>query len=232
MIVDLIVRYQPEDDTMNRKVVVQTEKKIVLKKPPSREGSSRIAKPAMAPKSTIKSAMKPATTPATPTQDAGSSRPTKTLTTSKNIARPPHGKGKTIDEIDQQPSQLLQSQMVHRAKAHLQATQPREPPPVASESIELPDINSEYSDSEDEDRVRTYDPPQWAQSPELRQQLQQQSTLNPDHVFGPIVPLQIEDMFKTKTSRLKARSSSANWNNGDAVTAEEVRRYNEQMGFK
>ena len=33
---------------------------------------------------------------------------------------------------------------------------------VPSEDIELPEINSEYSDSEDEGRVRTFNPPEWA----------------------------------------------------------------------
>ena len=122
--------------------------------------------------------------------------------------------------------------MAERAKAQVQAAQtPRQPPPVASESIELPDINSEYSDSEDEDRPRTFDPPEWAQSPELRQQLLQQSRLDPDEIFGPIGPLRMEEIFRTRQSRFRARTSSANWSGVDQLTEQEEREYARRMGF-
>ena len=51
--------------------------------------------------------------------------------------------------------------------------------------------NCEYSDSEDEDRVRTLNPPEWAQSPELRQTFEMQSTMNPDDIFGAVRPLKL-----------------------------------------
>ena len=127
-----------------------------------------------------------------------------------------------------QPSQMVQSQMAARAKAQIAAFQPI----VPSESIELPDINSEYSDSEDEDRPRTYDPPDWAQSPELRQALEQQSTINPDDIFGAVRPLKMEEIFKTKTSRFRARTSSANWTGSDRLTVQEELEYAQRMGFK
>ncbi|KAF8640492.1 hypothetical protein AX17_000154 [Amanita inopinata Kibby_2008] len=131
------------------------------------------------------------------------------------------------------PSQIVQTQMAARAKAQLRAAkQANEPPPIPSESIELPDINSEYSDSEDEDRQRTFDPPDWAQSPELRHALQQQSTINPDDIFGAIRPLRMEEIFKTRTSRFRARTSSANWGGADRLTAEEEIEYARRMGFK
>lgn len=135
------------------------------------------------------------------------------------------------DEDNAQPSQVLQSQMAARAKAHLQAAQKIQPT-VTSESIELPDINSEYSDSEDEDRKRTFDPPEWAQSPELRQTLQMQSTINPDDIFGSVKPLKMEEMFRTRTSRFRARTSSANWTGADRLTVEEEQNYVERMGFR
>lgn len=127
-----------------------------------------------------------------------------------------------------QPSLMVQSQMAARAKAQIAASQPI----VPSESIELPDINSEYSDSEDEDRPRTYDPPDWAQSPELRHALEQQSTINPDDIFGAVRPLKMEEIFKTKTSRFRARSSSANWTGSDRLTVQEELEYARRMGFK
>jgi hypothetical protein len=132
-----------------------------------------------------------------------------------------------------QPSRIVQTQMAARAKAQLRAAeQANEPSAVPSESIELPDINSEYSDSDDEDRQRTFDPPDWAQSPELMQALQQQSTINPDDIFGAIRPLRMEEIFKTRTSRFRARTSSANWAGADRLTAEEEREYARRMGFK
>lgn len=126
-----------------------------------------------------------------------------------------------------QPSQIIQTQMAARAKAAMQ-TEAR----VPSESIELPEVNSEYSDSEDEDRPRTFNPPDWAQSPELRQALQAQSTINPDDIFGAIRPLRMEEMFKARTSRFRARTSSANWSGTDRLTVEEEREYARRMGFK
>ncbi len=145
------------------------------------------------------------------------------------------GKGKMTMKAAEEdlplPSQIVQTQMAARAKAQLRAAeQVNEPPVTPSESIELPDINSEYSDSEDEDRQRTFNPPDWAQSPELRQALQQQSTINPDDIFGSIRPLKMEELFKSR--RFRARTSSANWAGADRLTAEEEREYARRMGFK
>lgn len=123
--------------------------------------------------------------------------------------------------------------MANRAKAQMQAVQtPRQAPPVTSESIELPDINSEYSDSDDENRPRTFDPPDWARSPELRQQLEDQSRMNPDNIFGRIGPLRMEEIFRTRQSRFRARTSSANWAGADQLTAEEEEEYARRMGFR
>jgi hypothetical protein len=149
----------------------------------------------------------------------------------------PKGKGKmTVKAVEDdlpQPSQIVRTQMAARAKAQLRAADKvNEASVIPSESIELPDINSEYSDSEDEDRQRTFDPPDWAQSPELMQALQQQSTINPDDIFGAIRPLRMEEIFKTRTSRFRARTSSANWIGADRLTAEEEREYARRMGFK
>lgn len=136
----------------------------------------------------------------------------------------------TEDELGQ-PSHFLQEQMAARAKAQIQAAKQAEQL-VPSESIELPDINSEYSDSEDEDRPRTYDPPNWAQSPELKEALKQQSTINPDDIFGAVRPLRMEEIFKTRTSRFRARTSSANWTGSDRLTVQEEKEYAARMGFK
>ena len=146
-------------------------------------------------------------------------------------------KGKTrlaqnpVDDGVSQPSTLVQSQMAARVKAQINAAK-RVEPAIPSENIELPEINSEYSDSEDEDRVRTFDPPEWAQSPELRQALEMQSTLNPDDIFGAVRPLRMEEIFKSRTSRFRARTSSANWTGTDRLTMQEEKEYARRMGFK
>ncbi|KAF4623749.1 hypothetical protein D9613_001797 [Agrocybe pediades] len=135
-----------------------------------------------------------------------------------------------MDEDVPRPAQHIQSQMAARAKAQIDAA--KVDPPMPSESIELPDINSEYSDSDDEDRVRTFDPPDWAQSPELRQALENQRSINPDDIFGAVRPLKMEEIFKTRTSRFRARTSSANWTGADRLTMQEQSEYARRMGFK
>jgi hypothetical protein len=139
------------------------------------------------------------------------------------------GKAKVQDDGLSQPTHQLQTQMAARAKAQIQAAKKQQ---AELENIELPDINSEYSDSDDEERPRTFDPPDWAQSPELRQQLHLQSTVNPDDIFGPIKPLKMEEVFRTRQSRFRARTSSANWTGNDRLTVEEEKEYVKRMGFR
>lgn len=139
------------------------------------------------------------------------------------------GKAQVQDDEGQQPANVMKAQMAARVKAQLKASKQQQL--ESTEHIELPDINSEYSDSDDEDRPRTFDPPEWAQSPELRQALQMQSTVNPDDIFGAIRPLRMEELFRTRQSRFRARTSSANWAGNDRLTVEEEREYARRMGF-
>lgn len=87
------------------------------------------------------------------------------------------------------------------------------------ESIQLPEI---ATDSEDEDSDNEFHPPAWVDSPALRELLQQQQLVDPEQVFGPIAPLQMEEVFKNKErhKRFRERTSSAVWTN-DRVTEEE-----------
>ena len=103
---------------------------------------------------------------------------------------------------------------------------------MLSEAIELPDIDSEYSDPDDEDRKRTFELPQWVQSPALRVALVLQSTVNSDEIFGAIKPLRMEELFKARTSHFSARTSSANWAGVDELTAAEESEYARTMGYK
>ena len=139
------------------------------------------------------------------------------------------GKGKAPASSGDAPSKrAMQPQMAtHKPAQRLDAE-----PPVTSEMIELPEPNSEYSDSEDENRVRKFDAPEWTQSPELRAALESQSRVNPDDIFGPVRPLRMEDIFRTRTSRFRARTSSANWSGPDGLKQEEEREYARRMGFR
>ncbi|KAF9237351.1 hypothetical protein BU15DRAFT_63233 [Melanogaster broomeanus] len=244
-----------DDTTKKRKIASEVEKKQEAKKPPSKDKkdvvpSSKLAKPSLATPATktvtTQKSAKATTTAlvsstaynATQNAPSGASAAKPTIPEAKPFKVVPSslkGKAKAKpqddDMGDKLPSTLVQSQMAARAKAQMQAAK-QQTPEVPSESIELPDIHSEYSDSEDEDRVRTFDPPDWAQSPELRQALQMQSTVNPDDIFGTIRPLRMEEIFRTRQSRFRARTSSANWSGSDRLTVEEIRDYERRMGFQ
>lgn len=242
-----------EDTTKKRKITVDIEKKAEAKKPASKDQKDPVpVRPTLKPSMTT-----PATKTVPPPKSAKSTVTVLIPSTAHNATQsiptgssgikpaPPEpkpfklapaslkgkGKAKPQDDGDKLPSALVQTQMAARAKAQIEASK-QQVPEVPSESIELPDINSEYSDSEDEDRVRTFDPPDWAQSPELRQALQMQSTVNPDDVFGAIRPLRMEEIFRTRQSRFRARTSSANWSGADRLTVEEIREYERRMGFQ
>lgn len=140
-------------------------------------------------------------------------------------------KTQIVEDDISQPSQILQTQMAARAKAQLRAAKQIETV-IPSEEIDLPHINSDYSDSDDEDKPRGYEPPEWAQSPDLRHALSEQSRLNPDNLFGAIRPLRMEEVFNgNRVSRFRARTSSANWTGGDRLTREEEADYARRMGF-
>ncbi|KZT70010.1 hypothetical protein DAEQUDRAFT_690017 [Daedalea quercina L-15889] len=244
---------QLDDDNTKKRKIEAEKKPIESKKPPSKDKKDVPPAPRVAAKSgpstmtnppgvkvgpPAKSAMKQTELPETkaPTKvvkPTPSSSNLKAVASSGNlkVGQPNlKGKGKAPTDEEPQPAQAIRAQMADRAKAQIQAQ--LNPPPVASETIELPDINSEYSDSEDEDRPRNFDPPDWAQSPELRAALQQQAAVNPDDVFGQIPPLRMEDMFRTRQSRFRARTSSANWSGPDGLTEQEEREYARRMGFK
>lgn len=248
---------QEEDATKKRKITVEIDKKPTeSKKPPSKDkkdnvAPSRMPQPTAAPSvtktvaptkssagfkpSTSSQVLAPSTTHNAQIPSGSTSVKPTELKTVKPPAAPPvssmkgKGKAKMPEEDLAQPSHQLQSQMAARAKLQLQAANQL---PESTEDIELPDINSEYSDSEDEDRPRTFDPPNWAQSPELRLQLERQSRVNPDEIFGPIRPLRMEEVFRTRQSRFRARTSSANWTGTDRLTTEEEVEYVRRMGFR
>ncbi|GAA5871060.1 hypothetical protein JCM3774_005100 [Rhodotorula dairenensis] len=101
---------------------------------------------------------------------------------------------------------------------------------------ELPDIDSEYSDSDDEvaQEQKQAALPGWAKSPNLVRALQRQQEINPDDIFGPIPKLSIGEMFRNanSTARLRLRTSSARWEGTDDLTQADIARYHRAMGFR
>ena len=201
-------------------------------KPPSKEKKdapvTRIAKPVQITNSkTTAMAKKPSTTSLNQTTNAKAPPAEKPVIKPAPVSSSTKGKGKmTAESEDTQSKKTTQSQMAHPERSKMG------PPPITSEMIELPEPNSEYSDSEDEGGQRKPEAPEWTQSPELRAALESQSRVNPDDIFGPVRPLRMEDIFRTRTSRFRARTSSANWSGPDGLKQEEEREYARRMGFQ
>lgn len=101
---------------------------------------------------------------------------------------------------------------------------------------ELPDVASEYSDSDDEATTKKRKTePSWTRGRELEEQLLQQATVDPDEIFGiQLGPVPLDAMLpprKGDRRRLRNRTSSANWNGPDGLAQWEIERYNERMGI-
>jgi hypothetical protein len=110
---------------------------------------------------------------------------------------------------------------------NLKFTTPK-PPPQQPET-ELPEIESDTEDESDGNILAS-----WANTPELRHALARQQVIDPEGIFGPIAPLQFDEVFKisTRLSRFRPRSSSANWSGQDQLTKEERDNYARNMGYK
>ncbi|WFD42976.1 hypothetical protein MPSI1_001627 [Malassezia psittaci] len=115
--------------------------------------------------------------------------------------------------------------------------------PIASESHyeeqeqELMEVQSEYSDSEDEASIKRRKlEPSWTRGRELEDLLMQQSTVDPDEIFGfQMGPVPLDTMLpptKGDRRRGRKRTSSANWNGPDGLAQWEIDRYNERMGIQ
>lgn len=129
-----------------------------------------------------------------------------------------------------QPSQLSLKPAVPQQQQRDNGKAPATEPEA---HIELPDIDSEYSDSDPEEQARKAKTlPAWAQSPFLAKALRDQQHLNPDEIFGAMPQLEMEEIFRTRSSRFRARSSSANWAGADRLTQREELEYARRMGFR
>lgn len=112
---------------------------------------------------------------------------------------------------------------------------PAEPEAPEVEPFHLPEIDSEYSDSDEEVQAKKAAlRPDWTHSPELRQALAVQAMFDPDQLFGEMPALRMEEIFKNPATmaRLRHRTSSAHWSGPDAISRYEEKEYAKRMGFK
>ena len=98
---------------------------------------------------------------------------------------------------------------------------------INPDSIDLAEIptDSDSDSDSDADHKKQSLMASWVQSPALREQLRaQEDGVDPEAVFGPIAPLNMEEIFdKSRHHRFRSRTSSANWTGQDRLTEEEVR---------
>jgi len=93
------------------------------------------------------------------------------------------------------------------------------------DAIELPEINTEDEDSDEDDAHVAIAP--WADSPALKGALMAQEMLDPMQIFGPPRPINMEEVFsksKDRFQKFRARTSSANWSGSDRLTEEDIRK--------
>jgi hypothetical protein len=158
-----------------------------------------------------------------------------------NPAKPPAKRpfqaenDETLHRPAKRPSQQARSKPVTPAHAQFaqgkipfaESSQPAQPVTQYpnGEDIKLPDI---MTDSEDEDSDNEFEQPSWVDTPNLRSMLEQQQLLDPEQIFGPIAPLNMEQVFpnKERHKRFRERTSSAFWTH-DQVTEEERRKERE-----
>jgi hypothetical protein len=69
------------------------------------------------------------------------------------------------------------------------------------------------TDSEDEDSDNDFEQPSWVNTPNLRELLTKQQLVDPEQIFGPIAPLNMEQVFPNEERREGSRdlASSAYW---------------------
>jgi hypothetical protein len=188
-----------------------------------------------------------------PRSDLGAARPVSRMQTVQdanrivvppvNPAKPPkrpyQGEGdETLHRPAKRPSQ--QAKMNPITPAHAQfakgkipfapdSAQATQAPPTIQypngDDIKLPEI---MTDSEDDDSENEFEQPSWVNTPNLREMLTNQQLMDPETIFGPIAPLNMEAVFpnKERHKRFRERTSSAFWAN-DQVTEEEKRKERE-----
>lgn len=119
------------------------------------------------------------------------------------------------------------------ATPKINPTDPKGKKKQSEEYVELPDIDSEYSDDDEEEHQRKEAAlPDWAQSMVIRDALANQRKMNPNDIFGNTIPAPpMEEIFRGRASRFRHRTSSANWTGTDQLTALEEAEYAKRMGY-
>lgn len=161
-----------------------------------------------------------------------------------NTAKPPKraldNETETIQRPPKRPSQLKQnpitpghpSQYAKGKIPGLDSARASHSKPIQpsmqfqnGDDIKLPEI---MTDSEDEDSDNEFEQPSWVNTPNLREMLSTQQLMDPEAIFGPIAPLNMEQVFpnKERHKRFRERTSSAYWVH-DQVTDEEKRKERE-----
>jgi hypothetical protein len=148
----------------------------------------------------------------------------------ETIQRPP----KRASQLKQNPitpghpSQYAKGKIPGLDSARASSAQRPNPPSAQypnGDDIKLPEI---MTDSEDEDSDNDFEQPSWVNTPNLREMLSTQQLMDPEAIFGPIAPLNMEQVFpnKERHKRFRERTSSAYWVH-DQVTDEEKRKERE-----
>ncbi|CAO2655921.1 Nn.00g047240.m01.CDS01 [Neocucurbitaria sp. VM-36] len=122
-------------------------------------------------------------------------------------------------------AQFAKGKIPFAEPAHAPQPQPPQIHYPNGDDIKLPEI---MTDSEDEDSENEFEQPSWVNTPNLREMLSNQQLMDPETIFGPIAPLEMEKVFpnKERHKRFRERTSSAYWVN-DQVTEEEKRKERE-----
>lgn len=174
---------------------------------------------------------------------AAAAAATAAATPLKRVVGPNRPQHTTPQQFRSQRTGAFSSSMSFQAKLFKQsasAAPTSAPTPVAADPMtpaashvpvtQLPEINSDSEDDEGDGILRD-----WANSPELRSLLQRQQGMDPDRIFGPLPPLQMEEIFgnsnTARVAKFRGRSSSANWSR-DQLSQFEIDSYSEQMGYK
>ncbi|KAL9094103.1 MAG: hypothetical protein Q9165_003518 [Trypethelium subeluteriae] len=141
------------------------------------------------------------------------------------VANPPAGPSHTTNPNFKTPARASQT---HTASTTTTTKVPLKSSPqyTPGENIALPDINTDSEDSDASDSSPAFRQPSWVNSPALRDLLTQQQLVDPEQIFGPVAPLQMEEVFRNKErhKRFRDRTSSANWSGQDRLTEEDKRR--------
>ena len=120
----------------------------------------------------------------------------------------------------------------HKTPARTALTSKQQPKSAKSsprfpngDAIELPEINTDDEDSDEDDSHIAIAP--WADSPALKPALMAQEMMDPMQIFGPPRAINMEEVFsksKDRFHKFRARTSSANWSGSDRLTEEDIRK--------